>query len=227
MDADGPVNAWGVRRKFPAVGRTGAAAVHRRLSNSEGVFMKAYPVTGAIMFTSLALIISLISCSPKYVVRGRVVDGETRKPIEGAAVAIRWYSKKIDSSGTVDTVQKLSDDEGVFKIPEYPDKQHILAVYKAGYICWSSRDLFSISPETSVKRKYRDRKAHRIKDGMEIELRRLKNNHPKDLHAGFTVMVAGESTDSDAGPFNQAIQAEYQLWRENLRKDFQKQVGAK
>jgi hypothetical protein len=62
---------------------------------------------------------------------------------------------------------------------------------------------------------------------MEIKLEPFQTDHPRDLHAGFTMMVAGESTDSDMGPFHQAIQTEYQLWRENLRKDFQKQVGAK
>ena len=62
---------------------------------------------------------------------------------------------------------------------------------------------------------------------MEIELEPFQNGHPGDLHTGFTIMVAGESTDSDMGPFHQAIQTEYQLWRENLSKDFQKQVKAK
>ena len=64
-------------------------------------------------------------------------------------------------------------------------------------------------------------------DGMEVELIPQKNFHARDLHAGFAVMVANESTDSEAGPFHQAIQEEYHLWRENMRKDFQKQVGAK
>jgi hypothetical protein len=62
---------------------------------------------------------------------------------------------------------------------------------------------------------------------MEIGLEPFQESQLRDLHAGFTVMVAGESTDSDSGVFHQAIQTEYQLWRENLRKDFQKQVGAK
>ncbi len=193
--------------------------------------MRNYPATGAFIITGLALVISLFSCSPKYVVRGRVVDAETQQPIQGAAVAIRWYTndaeKQSAKSGTIETVQSVSDDRGVFKIPEYPDKQYVLGVYKNGYICWSSQDIFTIDPGISRTDKYRKRKNHRIKEGMEIELEPLQKSHPRDLHAGFTVMVAGESTDSDLGPFHQAIQTEYQLWRNNLRKDFQKQVGAK
>ena len=193
--------------------------------------MRKYPATGASIFTCLLLVISLISCSPKYVVRGRVVDAETQQPIKGAAIAIRWYTdypdKQSAKTGTVDAVQAISDNKGIFKIPEYPEKQYILGVYKNGYICWSSQDVFPIDTRLSRTDKYRKRKHHRIKEGMEIALEPFQKSYPKEMHAGFTVMVAGESTDSDKGPFHQAIQTEYQLWRENLRKDFQKQVGAK
>ena len=193
--------------------------------------MKSYPTSGVSIFTCLLLVITLISCSPKCVVRWSVVDAETQQPIRGAAVAIRWYTdypdKKSAKTGTISAVQSVTDDKGVFKIPEYPDSHHILGVYKNGYICWSSQDIFTMDPDISRTNKYRKRKHHRIKEGMQVELELLQKIHPKERHAGFTVMVAGESTGSDLGPFHQAIQTEYQLWRENLRKDFQKQVGAK
>jgi hypothetical protein len=193
--------------------------------------MKNYPATGATILTGLALIFSFLSCGPKSVVRGRVVDAETRQPIKGAAVAIRWYSDYSDNQSskrdTVDAAQAVSDDEGVFNIPEYPDKQYILGVYKNGYVCWSSRDIFLMPPQKSRAGKYHKRKGPQLADGMEVELVPLHSDHSRDLHAGFTVMVAGESTDSELGPFNQAIQPEYQLWRNNLRNDFQKQIGAK
>jgi hypothetical protein len=193
--------------------------------------MKVYPTTGAIIVTGFALIFSLFCCSPKYVVRGRVVDAETRQPIKGAAVAIRWYTEYPDKQsakrGTVDAVQALSDNEGVFNIPEYPDKQYILGVYKNGYICWSSKDIFLMPPQKPRVDKYHKRKSPQLADGMEVELKPLQNGHSRDLHAGFTVMVAGESTNSESGPFHQAIQPEYQLWRNNLRNDFQKQIRTK
>jgi len=195
--------------------------------------MKINPASGrgALVFTFLVVIISLLSCSPKFVVRGRVVDGQTQKPIQGAAVAIRWITDDSEQQPaeivTLEAVQSLSDEKGVFKIPQYPDGKYILGVYKNGYICWSSRDIFSIGPGASGTELYQKRKNHQLKEGMQIELTPLNQRHPRNLHAGFTMMVAGESTDTDSGPFHQAIQPEYQLWRENLRKDFQKQVGAK
>ena len=193
--------------------------------------MKSNPATGAILLTGFILAFSLFSCGPKCVVRGRVVDAETQQPLQGAAVAIRWYSSDASNQSakmeTVAAVQSVTDNKGEFMIPEYPDKDYILGVYKQGYICWSSQDVFMVDPKLSLTDKYRRRKNHRIQEGMEIELEPLQKNHPRGLHAGFTVMVAGESTDTDLGPFHQAIKPEYKLWRENLRKDFQKQVGAK
>jgi len=193
--------------------------------------MKAYFNTAAFILTSFVLILALITCSPKCVVRGRVVDGETRQPIKGAAVAIKWYpdtsAKRSGESETVDAVQALSDEKGLFQIPEYPDRKYILGVYKNGYICWSSRDDFLNQQAVAVQKHYRSRKSPQMNEGMVIELLPFKKEHSRDLHAGFTVMVAGESTIKPDGPFHQAIESEYHLWRENLRKDFQKEIGVK
>jgi hypothetical protein len=63
---------------------------------------------------------------------------------------------------------------------------------------------------------------------MEIELKPFKpEDSVRDLHAGFTVMVAGESADTQDGPFHQAIESEYRLWRESMRKDFIEKFGQK
>ncbi len=196
-----------------------------------GIDMEVYPANRTIMTTALALFMSLVSCSSQGVVRGRVVDADTRQPIKGAAVAIRWYTafpaEPSAKTDTYDAVQTLSDSNGEFKLPQYPEKKYTLGIYKSGYVCWSSRDLFGANPKTTTSGKRRHRMRHQITDGMQVALERLGTNHPKDIHAGFTVMVAGETTDTDWGPFHRAIEPEYQLWRNNLRKDFQKQVGTK
>jgi len=193
--------------------------------------MKAYSTKVVLILTSCVLILSLNTCSPKRVVRGRVMDAESQQPIKGAAVAIKWYTDFSDQQSTdvktVDATQALSDDKGIFKIPEYPDKKFVLGVYKNGYICWSSQDVFSNQPKAAAKEKYLGKAGHQIKDGMEIELLPFKKDHSRNLHAGFTVMVAGESTTKAYGPFHQAIEPEFKLWRDNLRKDFQKQLRVK
>jgi len=193
--------------------------------------MKAIATRVAFALGSFVLVFGLIACSPKNVVRGRVVDAETRRPIQGAAIAIKWYAgpsaERSDQIETIDAAQALSDEKGLFRIPEYPSKQYNLGVYKTGYICWSSRDVFLNRPTAGARKPSRPNGSPRMSDGMIIELVPFKNMHSRNLHAGFTVMVAGESTDNPEGPFHQAIESEYNLWRENLRKDFQKQLGVK
>jgi hypothetical protein len=193
--------------------------------------MKNYPAAIAIVLIAFALISSLFSCSSKCMVRGRVVDAETGLPIDGAAVAIRWYTEYPDKQSAkrknIDAVQALSNDKGIFTIPEYANKQYILGVYKNGYICWSSRDIFLMPAQKARIGGDHQKISPPLADGMEIKLKPLQNEHSRDLHAGFTVMVAGESTDSEFGPFRQSIQPEYLLWRNNLRQEFQRQVGAK
>ena len=193
--------------------------------------MKAQAATVVFIFTSMVLSLPLLTCSPKCVVRGQVVDAETQQPINGAAVAIKWYTDASEQQSTnvrtVDAAQALSDGEGFFKIPEYPDMKYVLGVYKMGYICWSSQDVFSNQPQAATKETYPGKAGHHIKDGMKIELLPFKKEYSRNLHAGFTVMVAGESTNKSHGPFHQAIEPEFNLWRENLRKDFQKQLGTK
>ena len=191
--------------------------------------MKTYSAWGLRVLTGLALFISIIACGPKSIIKVRVMDAETHRPIKGAAVAIRWLEDSLavlsTQPKTLDAVQALSDEQGVFQIPQYPEKKYVLGVYKAGYICWSSRVIFLMNPDKSGTEKYQRRKRSQIQDGMQIELKPFTKEDSKLLHAGFTVMVAGESTDSNNGPFQQATESEFQLWREGLRKDFQNQFG--
>ena len=192
--------------------------------------MKTYPAMSALMLTGLVLMISFVACSPKLMINGRVLDADTHQPIKGAALAIRWIAdtpgQERGNTATFAAYQALSDDKGVFQLPEYPEKKYILGVYKHGYICWSSQDIFLIDPDAPVTNAYRKRKNYYLGNGMEIELKPFKpQGSARDLHAGFT--VAGESAEAQDGPFHQAIESEYRLWRESMRKDFIEKFGQK
>ena len=194
--------------------------------------MKANPATGALILTGFVLIISITACSPKYMAKGRILDAETREPIKGAAVAIRWIevatAQESGKSITLKSYQTLSDDKGVFQVPDYPEKKYILGVYKKGYTCWSNKNIFPTDPGATGPDDNRRRKEHHFGSGMDIELRPFKKEgSSRNRHAGFTVMVAGESTDTHDGPFHQAIESEYRLWKETLRRDFKDQFGDK
>jgi hypothetical protein len=158
---------------------------------------------------------------------GRVVDAETQYPIEGAAVAIRWY-ENIDNNGaattrTIDVNQGLSDEDGKFKFPDHRNNNYVMGVYKEGYICWSSRSRFSNGSKTAVVPKTDTR----VQNDMIVQLERLMGAHSKDEHASFTVLVAEEVTASKQSPFYEAIKPLFKRWRDNLREEFKKTFSRK
>jgi len=150
--------------------------------------MKAYSGVAVLTVTSCLIIFTFVTCSPKCVVRARVVDAETRQPIKGAAVAIKWYTDASaqQSAETVAAIQSLSDDMGEFKILEYPDKKYILGVYKNGYICWSSRNIFSNQEAAAIRKSYRQNELSlQQAAGYHVgfaKLRQWKGNCPIIIH---------------------------------------------
>ncbi len=181
--------------------------------------------TRLLMFIILSLTIA--ACAPKYMINGRVLDAETQHPIKGAAVAIRWYENSTDADSpetrTDDVSQTLSDAEGNFVFTDYPDKNLVMAVYKDGYICWSSRSSFSNTAKAAVVPK----ESTRPRDGMQVRLERLKAGHSQDQHASFTVLVAEEVSASKKSPFYEAIKPVFRRWRDSLREEFKKAFGSK
>ena len=177
------------------------------------------------MFVFLGLL--LAACTPKYIINGRVLDAETQYPIEGAAVAIRWYEDQDGNvstkTRTVDVNQGVSDAKGKFKFQRHQDKNYVMGVYKEGYICWSSRSSFASGngpvavPKTDT----------RVENDMVVRLERLKGGHSKDQHASFTVLVAEEVTASKHSLFYKAIKPMFKRWRNSLREEFKKTFGRK
>jgi hypothetical protein len=173
------------------------------------------------------------ACSPKYIIqgetiRGMVVNDDSEKPIAGAAVAIRWLRapdhREANSSTTFKAAQDVSDTRGFFNIPVFLNRDYVMGVYKKGYICWSSREDFLDDPQVRNPHAAHLQNSSVIEDGFRIRLKPLKETYSREQHAGFVVLVAGECTDTHSGPFNKAIKSEYELWRNNLRKNFQKSL---
>ena len=158
-------------------------------------------------------------------IKGQVVDAETNQPIDGAAVAIRWFENQSETeSGAEQTfaaAQDLSDKNGTFSLPGYANKNYAMGVYKEGYICWSSRSAFARNENEKTDPHF----PLLAENGMQIRLNTFKKEHSQDEHAAFTVLVAGEVTQSKKGPFYQASLPLYRKWRDNLRREFQSKIG--
>ncbi len=65
------------------------------------------------------LCLSTSACGIRSTIQGQVVDAETGKPVEGAAMAIKWYEYKLvlpyaSGYNQIETAEDLSDAEGFF-----------------------------------------------------------------------------------------------------------------
>ena len=180
------------------------------------------PSTFFLLLILFAVIMSASGCSTRYMVKGQVVDAETGKPIEGAAVAIKWYEYKFGppyASGynKIETAEDLSDADGYFQLAKYTSKLHYMGVYKTGYVCWDSETIFH--PERLFyETRFEKRKDHKINDGMIVKLAPFKKDYPRDKHASYTVNVGGRLSIPGLGFFDKAIEYETQLYIKYFRK---------
>lgn len=155
----------------------------------------------------------------RSIITGQVVDAETGKPIENAAVHIYWGKPGEGPPGLaaksveVEVAEDLTDAEGFFEIPKYCTlfKHYDLAVYKKGYVCWSSRKIFPT---------YKKRKGFRLKDGMVIKLECFKEEYSREDHARFTVF--SEIGTGGPGLFDDAIKSERELRYRTLQRNRRK-----
>jgi hypothetical protein len=199
--------------------------------------MKANPagILYSIIFGILFIPLTT-GCSPKFIVQGlrvegRVLDDRTGDPIDGAALAIRWLSppdrRDYHSSFTFHAAQEISSKDGTFHIPVFPNRNYAMGVYKKGYVCWSSRDSFFENENMKGNKEGYGGIPPSLENGMEIRLKPFEARYSRKRHAGFTLLVAGECTDTSGGPFNRAIESEYELWRKNLRNGYRQIFGGK
>ena len=177
------------------------------------------------------LLLPTLACSPKFViqgetVQGRVVHNDSGMPIADAAVAIRWIDhgdiRDTGKSTTFKASQDVSDQNGIFHIPIFENRDYALGVYKEGYVCWYNRDNFLTNEGITAKNLGHITINPALENGLEIRLTPFDASYSLQRHAGFTVRVAGECTDTNSGPFNRAIRSQYQLWQDNLRDRYRK-----
>lgn len=117
---------------------------------------KAYITTLLFMLVTIALTIRcaaswLIYHKPEF--KGKVIDAETKEPIEGAVVVAMYYKSPIisgpggGSASIIHIKETLTDEKGEFYIPSYttiiqPNSVEEFAafiIYKPGYVNYPSR----------------------------------------------------------------------------------------
>jgi hypothetical protein len=155
------------------------------------------------------------------------VEAETGKPLDGAAVAIRWGTYHIMprmlglSSGweTIAKYETVTDAEGYFDITGHVSREYYMGVYKKGFICWDSETVFM--PEgKDFKEMFVPREDFSFGQGMVIELEPFKEHYPKYEHADFTITV--DIKCSGGRIFNKAIHQEGLIIDKVIRERKQK-----
>lgn len=164
-------------------------------------------------------------CGAKYMVKGQVVDAENGNPIKGAAIVICWVGHKFFSpytSGayTIETAEDLSDENGIFQIPKYALKTYDMGVYKKGYVCWDSEDIFL--KDTLNGHYFKKRKGFNIENGMVIKLELFTEEYSREQHAHFTNAVSVKYKSPYNGVFRKATESEILLHDKLLKGKWRK-----
>ncbi|MFZ2631633.1 MAG: carboxypeptidase-like regulatory domain-containing protein [Desulfosalsimonadaceae bacterium] len=184
--------------------------------------MKA--IASALMLITLVCLFAT-GCGMKVMTQGRVLDATTGQPIEGAAVAIYWVNEKWGPPGLptprdfLGTTETLTDAQGDFTIPRYIWRTHYMGVYKEGYVCWSSEDIFNPYGKT-YEEIFQKRFWHRVSNNMTIELQPMPVDISSEMrrrHASF--MLSVETRLWTSGPFEKAIRYEEELYIQNLKRN--------
>ena len=151
-------------------------------------------ITATVFIVLIAAYIKFFAYLP---IEGTVVDAETKQPIEGAAVLVEWSITPMAWLGMPTTtsyrvIETMSDKNGKFKINAYVlnpivNKPH-LAIYKAGYVCWSNELIF---PDK------RERTEFKWQSGNYYMLEKFKEQYSYDEHYDFVNGAARPYSESE------------------------------
>ena len=169
---------------------------------------------GRPIFTVFICALLVAACG-KTMVTGKVVDAETNKPIPDAAVHIFWTKPGSGPPGLrgevkVDMAETITDSAGRFEVPKYNTYSHNynMAVYKTGYVCWSSRKVFP---------SYEERRGFKLRNGIVIALEHFNPEYSRSKHADFTLVASVGRIGG--GLFDRAIKDEMRIVKKNIRKN--------
>jgi len=181
---------------------------------------------------AVILVLILIVWHLRWTITGQVVDAETGEPIENAVVNIKWLEPGPGPPGmratvTTEEAEDVSDAKGRFKLPKYSSllatRRFRMAIYKKGYICWSSVRIFPKEYIWTGKEwtfpTMKKRTGFTLDDGMIIRMEPFKEQYSREMHALFTTSI---SAPMRTGLFSDAIAEETKLSGEIARKNWEK-----
>lgn len=145
-------------------------------------------IAGTLILLSLFL-------SYQSSIKGRVIDAETGKPIEGAVVLVEWTKTKgfgLTYTESYKAAEAVSDKEGKFTLPgcysPFVNEPNV-TIYKKGYVAWSSRWIF---PD------YRNMENITWKNEYVVKMQRFSENESHDKHEDFIMSSINSSLNIES-----------------------------
>jgi hypothetical protein len=144
-------------------------------------------------FFSILLIFLVGICSAE--ITGVVVDAETGKPVEGAAVLVEWTITKglpgLSHTESYQVYETNTDNNGKYTIPRIINPlvhSPNITIYKKGYVAWNNKLIY---PD------YKERGNFVLKDGSIYKLEKFKTTDNYRDHQAFVddVIHVGLATE--------------------------------
>jgi hypothetical protein len=174
------------------------------------------------------------SCSSiRYDIKGRVIDEETQKPVEGAAIMLHYYHHLLLprltglSSGyeAIATYESQTDADGYFEITKHLGGDCKMSVYKKGYIGWNSEVIFTPDDPDRFESGIEREDSAYIGYWMEVDLKpnTYTDEDTRYKHANFIDHIA----DGKCHKFREATESERMFIYEKIRKDMKNRKDRK
>lgn len=144
----------------------------------------------------LILLLALISIGCDREFKGKVVDAETDRPIEGAVVLVEWLTIKglpgLTHTESVKVIEAVTDKDGKFTIVGALKQAPHVTVYKKGYVAWNNKYIF---PD------YKKRTDFKLENGLVFRLERFKELFGYVAHESFITSAINVSLGAEQKQF--------------------------
>jgi len=103
--------------------------------------MKKWLILGMVFLVAGVLISGCEKAPEGTGVYGKVIDKETKKPVEGATITITTLQQVTEASPTVWSVTGTTDNSGNYSLPELDPGNYAVTVTSPGYLAYSLSEL--------------------------------------------------------------------------------------
>jgi len=103
--------------------------------------MKRWVILGMVLVVVGVAILGCEKAPEGTGVYGKVIDKDTKKPIEGVTITITALQQVTEASPTIWAVTATTDNSGEYSLTELEPGNYAITVTMPGYFCYSLSEL--------------------------------------------------------------------------------------